>query len=245
MKPKAWQSIRGDDIAMIFQDPMTSLNPYLTVERQMTEVLQAHLGMSRKDARARAIHTLEMVEIPEAKKRFFAYPHELSGGMRQRVVIAMALLCNPKILLADEPTTALDVTVQSQILELIRRLRSEIDAAVILITHNLGVVANACDKVAVMYGGRFVETGPLETVFKDPTHPYTQGLLNSMPRMHQAKGHLESIPGNPPNLQRLPKGCAFYERCAVRIDRCQNSVPPLVANENNETVSACFVRHPD
>jgi oligopeptide transport system ATP-binding protein len=220
--------IRGEKIAMIFQDPMTSLNPYLTVRRQMTEVLVTHKGMSEAAATEAAIAMLDRVQIPDARRRVGLYPHEFSGGMRQRVMIAMALLCRPELLIADEPTTALDVTVQAQILELIREIRREGNTAVILITHDLGVVAGLCDRVLVMYAGRVVEAGTVRDIFYQPQHPYTAGLLRSMPRLdaHES-GRLQTIAGQPPNLQRLPEGCAFQERCDRRFDPCFALRPPL------------------
>jgi len=220
--------IRGVNIGMIFQDPMTSLNPYLRIARQMTEMLVEHKGMSERDARARSLAELESVGIPEPDKRLDQYPYELSGGMRQRVMIAMALLCEPKLLIADEPTTALDVTVQAQILELLADLRRRHDMAIVLITHDLGVVAGLCDRVLVMYAGRIVEQGSVREVFYEPLHPYTLGLLESMPRIDAAGDEeLTTIQGQPPNLQRLPAGCAFRERCPMAWERCDEAPPPL------------------
>jgi oligopeptide transport system ATP-binding protein len=219
--------MRGNRMAMIFQDPMTSLNPYLTVERQLTEVLQLHRGASRAAARARAIEVLSLVGIPDAAQRVFSHPHEFSGGMRQRVMIAMALLCEPQLLIADEPTTALDVTIQAQILRLIKRLQTTLGTSVILITHDLGVVAGLADRVAVMYAGRIVETGPAADVFANPQHPYTRGLLRSIPRLdRQTTGALTSIPGLPPDLSTLPAGCPFRPRCEAAMDRCAVEFPP-------------------
>ena len=226
MRPDELNRIRGSRMAMIFQDSMTSLNPYLRISRQMTEVLVQHRGLSETEARARGIALLDRVRIPEAVRRFDMYPHELSGGMRQRVMIAMALLCEPDLLIADEPTTALDVTIQAQILELMRELKRESNTAIILITHALGVVAGLCDRVLVMYGGRIVEDAPVRDIFYAPQHPYTHGLLRSTPRLDQADtAELRTIPGQPPNLQRLPAGCAFNERCAWRIERCRMEEP--------------------
>jgi oligopeptide transport system ATP-binding protein len=220
--------IRGVKLAMIFQDPMTSLNPYLRISRQMTEVLVEHKGMSEEEARRRAIELLEVVGIPEAKRRFDRYPHEFSGGMRQRVMIAMALLCEPDLLIADEPTTALDVTVQAQILDLLARLRRELGMAIALVTHDLGVVAGLCERVLVMYAGRLVEEGPVDGLFKSPQHPYTLGLLGSMPRLDEAvTEELTAIPGQPPNLQALPPGCAFTDRCGFAFERCPIERPLL------------------
>jgi oligopeptide transport system ATP-binding protein len=228
MRPEELNRIRGSRIAMIFQDSMTSLNPYLRISRQMTEVLVTHRGMSEAEARTAAIALLERVRIPEAARRFDMYPHEFSGGMRQRVMIAMALLCQPDLLIADEPTTALDVTIQAQILDLMRALKRNSNTAIVLITHALGVVAGLCDRVLVMYGGRIVEDAPVRQIFYEPQHPYTQGLLRSTPRLDEANAEeLRTIPGQPPNLQRLPRGCAFGERCAWRMERCRIEEPAL------------------
>ena len=220
--------IRGDEVAMIFQDPMTSLNPYLSIARQMTEVLREHKDISEADARRRGIAMLELVGIPEAAARFDMYPHEFSGGMRQRVMIAMALLCEPALLIADEPTTALDVTVQAQILELLGRLKRELGMAIALITHDLGVVAGMCERVMVMYAGRAVEVSAVGDLFRDPQHPYSRGLLHSMPRLDEATAEeLSTIPGQPPNLQALPAGCVFADRCPYVFDRCREERPLL------------------
>ena len=228
MPADALNRIRGSRIAMIFQDAMTSLNPYLRISRQMTEVLVQHRGMSESDARAAGVALLDRVRIPEAARRFDMYPHEFSGGMRQRVMIAMALLCEPDLLIADEPTTALDVTIQAQILDLMRELKRESNTAIVLITHALGVVAGLCDRVLVMYGGRIVEEAPMRQIFYEPQHPYTHGLLRSTPRLDEADTQeLRTIPGQPPNLQRLPPGCAFHERCAWRLERCRIEDPAL------------------
>jgi len=221
--------IRGDRIAMIFQDPMTSLNPYLTVERQMTEVLEFHKKLTRRSALQLAIQTLEQVRIPDAARRIRMYPHEFSGGMRQRIMIAMALLCQPDLLIADEPTTALDVTVQAQIVAMLRELQREFGTAIIMITHDLGVVAGLCDDVMVMYGGRVMEQGSADDIFYRPTHPYTLGLLAAAPRLDQEGGSLAAIPGTPPNMARLPAGCAFSARCAFADERCVSVRPELVA----------------
>ena len=222
--------IRGVRMSMIFQDPMTSLNPYLTINRQLTEVLVTHKGMSEADARKTAIAMLDQVQIPEAARRIDLYPHEFSGGMRQRAMIAMALLCQPELLIADEPTTALDVTVQAQILELIGELRRTSDMALVLITHDLGVIAGLTDRVLVMYAGRVVESAPALDLFHYPQHPYSAGLLKSMPRLDETThDRLTTIAGQPPNLQRLPSGCSFRDRCANRMDVCQSELPPLRA----------------
>jgi len=222
--------IRGARMSMIFQDPMTSLNPYLSIERQLTEVLVTHRGMTGREARAAAVAMLERVQIPEADRRIGLYPFEFSGGMRQRAMIAMALLCQPELLIADEPTTALDVTVQAQILELLGELKRGGKTAFAVITHDLGVIAGLCDRVLVMYAGRIVESGPARDIFKNPQHPYTAGLLFSMPRLDEAEAtRLATIPGQPPNLQRLPAGCAFNDRCQYAMERCRVERPALNA----------------
>ncbi len=220
-------SIRGDRVAMIFQDPMTSLNPYLTVERQMTEVLQYHKGMDRKAARAQSIRMLDAVRIPDAVNRITTYPHEFSGGMRQRVMIAMALLCEPELLIADEPTTALDVTVQAQILSLLRDLQRDFGTAIVLITHDLGVVAGLCDQVMVMYGGRVMEQGNAENIFYRPSHPYTVGLLAAIARIDHAGAPLVAIPGVPPNMSQSVVGCPFHPRCQLADNLCRKQLPVL------------------
>jgi oligopeptide transport system ATP-binding protein len=217
--------IRGGRISMIFQDPMTSLNPYLKLGRQLTEVLELHERLGRHEARRRAVEMLERVGIADAARRFDGYPHELSGGMRQRAMIAMALLCRPQVLIADEPTTALDVTVQAQILELLRELRDELGTAIILVTHDLGVVAGIADEVVVLYAGRIVEQGPTAEIFAAPRHPYTIGLLRSIPRLDRPPGTLRSIPGRPPDLARIGAGCPFAPRCDWVMDRCRSEYP--------------------
>ncbi|MCB6182680.1 ATP-binding cassette domain-containing protein [Leeia sp. TBRC 13508] len=227
--------IRGNRVSMIFQDPMTSLNPYLTVERQMTEVLELHKGLTRKAAKTRAIELLEAVKIPEAARRINMYPHEFSGGMRQRVMIAMALLCEPEVLVADEPTTALDVTVQAQILALLRDLQRDFGTAIIMITHDLGVVAGICDRVMVMYGGRVMEYSASEQLFYQPTHPYTIGLLGALPRLDLETDALVSIPGNPPNMNHMPAGCPFSPRCEHAGANCHDTLPPLIALPEDAT----------
>jgi len=240
LQPRELNKIRGVSMSMIFQDPMTSLNPFLKISRQMTEVLVEHRGMSEGDALARAITMLDRVGIPGAAQRVHMYPHEFSGGMRQRVMIAMALLCDPEVLIADEPTTALDVTVQAQILDLLRDLQTDFNTATVMITHDLGVVAGLCDRVMVMYGGRVVETGSVRDIYYDSHHPYTEGLLKSMPRIDRTdEESLFAIPGQPPNLQNLPKGCAYQERCEYVFDRCC-AERPLLREFGNGRASACF-----
>ncbi|MBV8583638.1 MAG: ABC transporter ATP-binding protein [Candidatus Eremiobacteraeota bacterium] len=219
------RKIRGHKIAMIFQDPMTSLNPVLTIGEQIAEAVRLHLGLNKRDARDRAIEMLLRVRIPAPQSRLNDYPHQFSGGMRQRVMIAMALSCNPQLLIADEPTTALDVTIQAQVLELMNELQQETGAAIILITHDLGVVAEVCKNVLVMYGGNMVEYGSADQIFADPAMPYTQGLLASLPRLDDTEHRrLEPIKGQPPNLLRLPPGCAFAPRCGYRMAVCDEPV---------------------
>ena len=234
------RSVRGKEIAMIFQDPMTSLNPVLTVGRQIREALETHFGMDRKEAEQTAAEALDRVGIPSAKARLRDYPHQFSGGMRQRAMIAMALACKPKVLIADEPTTALDVTIQAQILDLLRALVAEENAALILITHDLGVVAGMCERVNVMYAGMFMETGSAEQLFANPRHPYTLGLLQSVPRLDAARrARLHPIEGSPPNMLQAPLACPFQPRCRFEIDLSRREVPPLVEIEPGHRV-ACF-----
>jgi oligopeptide/dipeptide ABC transporter ATP-binding protein len=237
---RALRRIRGKEIAMIFQDPMTSLNPVLTIGRQIREALQTHFDMGRKDAEKRATELLDRVGIPQANARLRDYPHQFSGGMRQRAMIAIALACEPKLLIADEPTTALDVTIQAQILDLLRELVAEENAALILITHDLGVVAGMCERVNVMYGGMFMETGSAEQLFGSPRHPYTLGLLQSVPRLDAARrSRLHPIEGAPPNMLRAPSACPFQPRCRFEVELSRQEVPPLVEIEPGHMV-ACF-----
>ena len=233
--------VRGREIAMIFQEPMTSLNPVLTIGRQLTEGLEIHLGMAPAAARTRAAELLAMVGIPDPERRLPQYPHQFSGGMRQRMMIAMALACEPALILADEPTTALDVTIQAQILELLKDLSRRLGVAMLIITHNLGVVARYADRVNVMYAGRIVERGTARELYANPRHPYTRGLLRSVPRLDvPRRQRLDPIHGQPPDLTRLPPGCAFAPRCAFRVARCLAEIPALRAIENGSHVSACW-----
>ncbi|WP_420587313.1 ABC transporter ATP-binding protein [Ruegeria sp.] len=239
MADRALRQIQGREIAMIFQEPMTSLNPLLTVGLQLEETLRAHTDLSRAARRDRAIQMLDLVGIPSAAQRLKDYPHQFSGGMRQRVMIAIALAANPKLLLADEPTTALDVTIQAQILDLILRLAQDMDMGVLLVTHDLGVVAQTCDNVAVMYAGRIVEQGPVRDVLREPRHPYTVGLMRSVPENLPPRTPLYSVPGVPPGLDALPPGCAFAPRCAACSAPCLEDRPPLSLITEGRQV-ACF-----
>jgi len=233
--------VRGREIAMVFQEPMTSLNPVLTIGRQLTEGLEIHLGMTRGDARQRAVEVLATVGIPDAGRRLSQYPHQFSGGMRQRIMIAAALACNPALILADEPTTALDVTIQAQILELMRDLSRRFGVAMLIITHNLGVVARYADRVNVMYAGRIVERGSARDLYRRPRHPYTLGLLRSVPRLDEPRrARLQPIEGQPPDLTRLGAGCAFAPRCTFRVERCRVERPVLAPADGEGHVTACW-----
>ena len=241
LPPRQLNQVRGSSIGMVFQDPMTSLNPFMRISDQLTESLVLHKGMSKADALARAIEVLDAVHIPDARSRVHYYPHEFSGGMRQRVMIAMALMCRPELIIADEPTTALDVTVQAQILNLLKELRDDFGVAIVLITHDLGVVAGLADHVMVMYGGQVMEYGTLDQIFHQPSHPYTRGLLRSVPRLDDEGAHaLQTIPGNPPDLLHLPVGCPFQPRCPDRIERCRVE-RPLLQFGHDDIARACHV----
>lgn len=222
--------IRASQIAMIFQDPMSALNPYMRVERQLTEIVQTHEGMTRSAARARALEVMDAVQIPDAKNRLRAFPHEFSGGMRQRIVIAMALMCRPKLILADEPTTALDVTVQAQIMSLLDEIQRELGTAILLITHDLGVVAGFCEDTMVLYGGRVMEAAPTTEIFRAPAHPYTRGLLRAVPNIHDPDASLIAIPGSPPNQLGYPRTCPFAPRCNDVVENCTKALPELLGD---------------
>jgi oligopeptide/dipeptide ABC transporter ATP-binding protein len=241
LSEEAMRRVRGREISMIFQEPMTSLNPVLTIGRQLTEGLEIHLGLSSADAQRRATELLGLVGIPDPARRLRQYPHQFSGGMRQRMMIAMALACDPALVLADEPTTALDVTIQAQILELMKDLSRRLGVAMLIITHNLGVVARYADRVNVMYAGRIIERGTARELYGSPRHPYTLGLLRSVPRLDEPRrARLAPIEGQPPDLTRLPPGCAFAPRCAFRVERCAREAPPLEAVNGAGHVSACW-----
>ncbi len=239
------EQVRGIEIAMVFQDSMTSLNPVLTISRQMTESLRRHYNMTDEQATARAIELLELVGIPDAERRMSDYPHQFSGGMRQRVMIAMMLACNPSLLIADEPTTALDVTIQAQIVELVSRMRERLGMALIWITHDLGVVAGLAERVIVMYAGMIVEEADVDSLFDNPHHPYTMALLAALPRVDRRRDNrLNSIPGSPPNLLNKPRGCPFAPRCIYTIDRCRSERPPLIPLSPTQR-TACWVTTSD
>ncbi|MGH7446199.1 MAG: ABC transporter ATP-binding protein, partial [Longimicrobiales bacterium] len=239
---KRMRDVRGNDIAMIFQEPMTSLNPVFAVGEQIGETLRLHRSMGKREARERAVDMLRLVGIPNPGERADDYPHQLSGGQRQRVMIAMALACEPELLIADEPTTALDVTIQAQILDLLAELRARLGMAVILITHDLGVVAEVCDRVVVMYAGQVVEHGTVEQIFRDPRHPYTEGLLQAVPRLGVRKDKLAVIPGTVPNPMHWPVGCRFHDRCPYGWDKCVNEAPPLLeARSDPARTARCWL----
>ena len=244
MNKSELRDLRGNKISMIFQDPMTCLNPFLRVSTQLIETIRLHQGLGKKDAKIKAIEMLNKVGIPAAERRVDNYPHQFSGGMRQRVMIAMALSCNPKILIADEPTTALDVTIQAQILELMLKLAADFGTSTILITHDLGVVAGMCDEVCVMYAGRIVERASNDDIFEDPKHPYTQGLIRSVPRMDENQsGKLFSIEGQPPNLIDLPDCCPFHPRCLKAMEICRRKYPePVLLDGDSRSVSCWLYR---
>lgn len=237
------EKIRGNEISMIFQDPMTSLNPVLTIGRQLTEALEYHRQLSPDEAKAEAVELLTLVGIPSPEARLTSYPHQFSGGMRQRVMIAMALACNPKLLIADEPTTALDVTIQAQILELLKKLQAKLGMAVIFISHDLGAIAALCSRVLVMYAGKIVEAGTAKDIFHNPQHPYTKGLLASVPRLDAAKQKLTIIKGQPPDLLKPPSGCAFHPRCPYAMQVCPEALPAATQLTPAHSVT-CWLQHP-
>ncbi|MFS8541686.1 MAG: ABC transporter ATP-binding protein [Tissierellales bacterium] len=241
---KEMQKIRGNKISMIFQDPMTSLNPTMRIGKQIVEGLVKHQKLSAKEAEEKAIEMLNLVSVPQPEKRIKQYPHEFSGGMRQRVMIALAMVSNPKLLIADEPTTALDVTVQAQILDLMKSIQEKLGTSIILITHDLGVVADMCDRVIVMYGGQLMEEGTVYEIFNDPKHPYTRKLLGSVPRLDMSRSEtLHSIPGTPPDLYKPPKGCPFYDRCDEAMVICKDHMPDREYHTNTH-YSCCWLNHP-
>lgn len=227
LSEKEMEGVRGNEISMIFQEPMTSLNPVFTIGDQIMEAIQLHQKLNKREARKKAIEMLDRVKIPWPEKRIDSYPHQLSGGMRQRAMIAMALSCKPKLLIADEPTTALDVTIQAEVLRLLREIQREMRMSIMLITHDLGVVSEVGDRVAVMYAGRIVEYGPIEAIFHEMRHPYTKGLLESIPQLEEKRNRLNAIPGQVPDPLRLPEGCKFHPRCDLRIEECRKEEPPL------------------
>lgn len=239
LNEKEMEKVRGNDISMVFQEPMTSLNPVFTIGDQIMEAIMLHQGLDKKEARKRAIEMLDRVKIPSPEKRIDSYPHQLSGGMRQRAMIAMALSCQPKLLIADEPTTALDVTIQAQVLHLLKEIQREMGMAVLLITHDLGVIAEIADRVAVMYAGRIFEYGPIEAIFNQIRNPYTRGLMNSIPQLTEKKERLNAIPGQVPDPMDLPFGCKFHPRCNFMIEDCKKEEPPLF-QVNGDHFSRCI-----
>jgi oligopeptide/dipeptide ABC transporter ATP-binding protein len=239
LEEREMEKVRGNDISMIFQEPMTSLNPVFTIGNQIMEAIELHQHLNKKEAKQKAIEVLDQVKIPSPEVRVDSYPHQLSGGMRQRAMIAMALSCQPKLLIADEPTTALDVTIQAQVLRLLKEIQRKMGMSVMLITHDLGVVSEIADRVAVMYAGRIVESGPIEAIFGQMRHPYTQGLLESIPQLKEKKKRLNAIPGQVPDPMDLPIGCKFHPRCHLMIDACKKEEPPLF-HVNGNHVSRCI-----
>jgi peptide/nickel transport system ATP-binding protein/oligopeptide transport system ATP-binding protein len=239
LEEKEMEKVRGNDISMIFQEPMTSLNPVFTIGDQIMEAIILHQGLDKKEAKKRAIEMLDRVRIPSPDKTIDSYPHQLSGGMRQRAMIAMALSCQPKLLIADEPTTALDVTIQAQVLQLLKEIQREMGMSVMLITHDLGVVAEIADRVAVMYAGRILEYGPIEAIFSKMRNPYTRGLMGSIPQLMEKRNRLNAIPGQVPNPMDLPKGCKFHPRCDLMIEDCKKEEPPLF-QANGDHFSRCI-----
>ncbi len=241
LKKKELRRVRGNEVAMVFQDPMTSLNPVLTVGNQLEEAIKTHFPDEKDEVvKQKVIDLLTLVGVPNPEQRYSQYPHEFSGGMRQRAMIAMAISNSPSLLIADEPTTALDVTIQAQVLEVLKRVQQETDAATILITHDLGIVAEMCDRVLVMYAGHIVESGTVEAIFRSPRHPYTIGLMNSLPKLTEDEEWLEPITGAPPSLINLPPGCPFHPRCFLARERCRQENPPLAPVEGSEHQTACY-----
>ncbi len=246
LNAKQMRELQGNQLSIIFQDPFTYLNPTMTVGEQIMEPFIEHYHVSKKEAKEKAIEILKMISLPSPEENMKRYPHQLSGGMRQRIMVAMALICNPKVLFADEPTTALDVTIQAQIIELMNSLKDKVDTSIVLITHDMGVVANMADRIYVMYAGKIVEHGDCDTIFHNPKHPYTWGLLNSVPRLDKkVNDDLYSIPGTPPDLIAPPKGCAFAARCKYAMNICKNCQPPQIDFEENEHYASCWLNHPE
>jgi oligopeptide/dipeptide ABC transporter ATP-binding protein len=244
LRKKELRRVRGNEVAMVFQDPMTSLNPVLTVGYQLGEAIKTHFPDEKDEVvKKRVIDLLKLVGVPNAETRYSQYPHEFSGGMRQRAMIAMSITNSPSLLIADEPTTALDVTIQAQVLEVLRRVQDETHAATILITHDLGIVAEMCDRVLVMYAGHIVESGTVETIFRSPRHPYTIGLMDSLPKLTEDEEWLRPITGAPPSLIDLPPGCPFHPRCFLARERCRQELPPLAPVEGSEHETACHFSH--